>query len=150
MKMVITMELIKPGVYLHNKLFYMHKVLLSIGSNSNACFNMEQATNYLLSYFPNIKFTSVIETEPHGAIYKDPFLNALAYFETDMSKEQLLLQLKTIEKEMGRQAAHKAKGKIIIDIDLAKWDNDILKPDDFERDYMHMLMLQMQEIVDEF
>lgn len=144
------MELKKRDVYLHNNPSHMHKVLLSIGSNSNAYFNMEQATNYLLSYFPNIKFTSTIETEPHGAIYKSFFLNALAYFETNMSKDQLSLQLKTIEKDMGRQPAHKAEGKIIIDIDLAIWDNDVLKPDDFKHGYMQVLMSQIQEIIGKF
>ena len=122
----------------------MHKVLLSIGSNSNASFNMKQATSHLLSCFTNMKFTSTIETEAFGAIYNDPFLNALAYFETNVSKGEVQKQLKAIEKNMGRLPSHKEEGVIIIDIDLMQWNNEILKPDDFERDYIKQLLLEVQ------
>jgi len=124
----------------------MHKVLLSIGTNTNACFNLKQAIDNLLSYFPSIRFTNITESEPCGEQYIGMFLNVLAYFETDMDKDVVHLRFKTIEKNMGRQPSHKAEGIIIIDIDLIKWDNKVLKPDDFERPYMHELLLQMQDI----
>lgn len=124
----------------------MHKVLLSLGTNTNACFKMKQARDYLSSYFPTIKFTTTIETEPYGTIYKDSFLNSLAYFETDLSKDEILLRLKTIEGKMGRLPSHKTTGKIIIDIDLIKWDNEMLKSDDFKRDYMQQLFQEMEQI----
>lgn len=124
----------------------MHKVLLSLGTNTNACFNMKQARDYLLYYFPTIKFTATIETEPYGTIYKDSFLNSLAYFETDLSKDEVHLRLKTIEEKMGRLPSHKTTGKIIIDIDLIKWDNEVLKPDDFKREYMQQLLQEMDQI----
>lgn len=127
----------------------MHKVLLGIGTNTDACFNIEQAIDYLLSYFPSIKFTSTIETEAYGENYKAPFLNSLAYFETYKSKDEVELKLKAIEKKMGRKPFHKTEAKVIIDIDLIKWNNEVLKPDDFKRDYMHELMLEVQKFVDD-
>ncbi|NLZ94803.1 MAG: hypothetical protein GX921_03125 [Bacteroidales bacterium] len=127
----------------------MHKVLLGIGTNTDVCFNMEQAIDYLLSYFPSIKFTSTIKTEAYGENYTAPFLNSLAYFETYKSKDEVELKLKAIEKKMGRKTSHKTEGKIIIDIDLIKWDNEVLKPNDFKRDYMHELMLEVQKFVDD-
>lgn len=124
----------------------MHKVLLSIGSNTDACMNMKQAIEHLLSYFPSIIFTSTIETEPHGEVYTTPFLNALAYFRTKLSKDDIQLQLKTIEKVMGRKPTDKAEGRIIIDIDLVKWDNEVLKPDDLEHNYMQQLLFEIEKI----
>ena len=47
---------------------------------------------------------------------------------------------------MGRQPSHKAEGIVIIDIDLIQWNNEVLKPDDFKRDYMNELIVQMQRI----
>ena len=125
----------------------MHKTILGIGTNTDARFNMKQATDYLRYYFPNIKFTSTIETKPYGERFTTPFLNALAYFETDLSKDEILLQLKSIEKTMGRLASHKSEGIIIIDIDLMQWNNEILKPEDFGRDYIQHLTREMEEII---
>ena len=125
----------------------MHKVLIGIGTNSDANFNMKQAINYLLSYFPNIRFANWIETPPFGAGYTAPFLNALAYLQTDMRREQLQLLLKNIERDMGRRPSHKKEGKIIIDIDLLQWNGEILKNDDFKRDYMQQLLQEIKEIM---
>ncbi len=124
----------------------MHKVLLGIGTNTNACFNMKRAIDSLRSYFPNIIFTSTIESAPYGANFYGRFLNSLAYFETNMPKDEIQLRCKSIERNMGRQPTHKAEGKIIIDIDLIKWDNEVLKPEDFKRGYMKELLIQVQDI----
>lgn len=124
----------------------MHKVLLGIGTNTNACFNMKRAIDSLRSYFPNIIFTSTIESAPCGANFKNRFLNSLAYFETNMPKDKIQLRCKSIERNMGRKATDKAEGKIIIDIDLIKWDKEVLKPEDFKRRYMNELLMQVQDI----
>lgn len=126
----------------------MNKVLLGIGSNTDACFNIKLATDYLQTYFPTIKIGNAIVTAPHGAVYTTPFKNALAYLETDLSKDEVEIQLKTIEKNMGRLPSHKTEGVVIIDLDLIQWNNQILKPDDFKRDYMQELMLEMQHSID--
>lgn len=125
----------------------MHKVLLSIGTNTDACFNLKRAIDNLYSCFPNIQFTSITESAACGATFKGPFLNTLAYFETNMLKEDIQVRFKSIEKNMGRKTTHKAEGIVIIDIDLIQWDNEVLKPDDFKRDYMNELLMQVQDIV---
>lgn len=125
----------------------MNKTVLGIGTNTDVCFNMKQAIDYLYYYFPNIKFTSTIETDPFGAVYTASFLNAIAYFETNLSKDEIQLILKTIEKNMGRLPSHKSEGVIIIDIDLVQLNNEILKSDDFERDYMQQLLREMEQII---
>ena len=124
----------------------MHKVLLSIGTNTNACFNLKRAIDFLISCFPSIRFTNITESEPCGEQFKGIFLNVLAYFETNICKDEIQTQFKIIEKNMGRLSTHKAEGKVIIDIDLIKWDNEVLKPDDFKRTYMHDLLLQVKDI----
>ena len=73
----------------------MHKVLLSLGTNTNTCFNLKRAINSLLSTFPNIRFTSIIESEPCGVNFKGPFLNTLAYFETNIEKDEIELKFKS-------------------------------------------------------
>lgn len=124
----------------------MHKVLLSIGTNTNACFNLKRAIDSLQSYFPNIRFTNIIESEPCGEQFKGIFLNVLAYFETNICKDEIESRFKIIEENMERQPNHKEQGIVIIDIDLIKWNNEVLKPEDFKRGYMHELLLQIKDI----
>lgn len=126
----------------------MHKVLLSLGTNTDTCFNMKRAVESLHSCFPNIQFTSIIESAPCGSAFKGTFLNTLGHFETNMKKNEIELRFKSIEKSMGRKSSHKAQGIVLIDIDLIQWDNEVLKPDDFKRDYMCELLEQMQDIID--
>ena len=114
----------------------MHKVLVSLGANTDARFNLNRAKNILLSYFPTIQFTIDIENQPYGVNFKDWFLNTLGYFESDLCKNELISLFKHIEKSMGRSDQDKDEGKVIIDIDLIRWNNEVLKPDDFKRSYV--------------
>ena len=118
----------------------MYKVLLSIGTNTHARFNLSRAKILLQSCFPTIQFTEIAESKPYGQICKNWFLNTLGYFETDLSKGELVKQFKDIEKTMGRSLEHNAEGKVIIDIDLIKWDKEIVKPEDFKRSYIRDLL----------
>ena len=121
----------------------MHKVLLSIGTNTEARFNLNRAIHLLKRDFPSINFTSIIESKPYGSQYKRPFLNTLAYFHTTMNKEDLISILKKNEINMGRKPKDKSNGKIVIDIDLIKWNNELIKPEDFKRSYVRKLLLEV-------
>jgi len=63
-----------------------------------------------------------------------------------MVKDEIVMRLKIIEKSMGRKPNHKVEGKIIIDIDLIKLDNEVLKPEDFKRSYINELLLEIKDI----
>lgn len=114
----------------------MHKVLICIGSNTQSRYNMNRVKSILKSYFPTIQFTINIENKPFGENYKHWFLNTLGYFKSDLSKNEIISHCKHIEKTMGRLVEHKLEGKVIIDIDLIQWGDEIIKPDDFKRSYV--------------
>lgn len=114
----------------------MHKVLICIGSNTQSRYNMNRVKSILKSYFPTIQFTINIENKPFGENYKHWFLNTLGYFKSDLSKNEIISHCKHIEKTMGRLVEHKSEGKVIIDIDLIQWGDEIIKPDDFKRSYV--------------
>ena len=123
----------------------MHKILLSLGTNTHARFNLKRAMYLLELTFSTIQFTSVAVSEPYGTQYKRPFLNTLGYFNTKMNKKELVLELKKIEQQMGRLPEHKPAGKIIIDIDLIKWNDEVIQHEDFKRSYVYDLL---QEVID--
>ena len=124
----------------------MNKILLSLGTNTYARFNLKRAMHLLKLSFLTIEFTSIAASKPYGTQYKRPFLNTLAYFKTNKNKEELVLELKKIEQKMGRLPDHKLAGKIIIDIDLIRWNDEITQPEDFKRSYVCDLL---PEVIDE-
>ncbi len=121
----------------------MHHVLLSLGTNTHARFNLKCAMQLLELHFQNVRFTSVVKSNPYGTQYNRPFLNTLAFFHTSLKQEELAFQLKNMEQKMGRKPEDKSNGKIIIDIDLIMWDNEIVKPEDFKRSYVRELLPQV-------
>lgn len=118
----------------------MHTFLLSIGSNTYAKANIRKAKIVLTANFPDIVFTKTITTNAYGKTYKRPFANLLAVISHPAEADELNVELKAIEKEMGRKSTDKEKGRAIIDIDLIKCDETILRPKDFERDYVQELL----------
>ena len=63
--------------------------------------------------------SSVYETAPQGEILDQPdFLNAVAEIETELGPEELLVECKRIEAELGRCAGGVRHGPRPIDIDI--------------------------------
>ena len=63
--------------------------------------------------------SSIYETEPQGEVTDQPdFLNAVVEIETDLGPEDLLVECKRIESELGRRAGGVRHGPRPIDIDI--------------------------------
>lgn len=118
----------------------MHTILLSIGSNTYAKKNIEKAKRELAAVFGNIRFSNSCESLPYGKKYTRPFLNLLAVFHSDEDPQQICRKAKAIESAMGRKPEDKEKGRVVIDIDLVQYDDNVMKPRDFERDYVQNLL----------
>ena len=97
----------------------------------------------LKKLFPEIVFTEALTTKPYGNHYKRPFVNVLAVANHSSPTDEINAQLKDIEKRLGRTPEDKAKGKVVIDLDLVVADGEILRPKDFERDYVQDLLPQI-------
>ena len=114
----------------------MHSCLICIGSNYNRKENLLLARRRLTVLFPSIRFTGEQETRP--LFFRNPalFSNQVARFYTDADAERGVKELKTIEKEAGREKEDKKREKVCLDIDLLVFDNRVLKPEDLKRDYI--------------
>lgn len=121
----------------------MHAYLLSISSNFQARSNLTGARRMLENLFPEIVFTEALTTKPYGDHYKRPFVNVLAVAYHSAGADEINAQLKEIEKRLGRTTEDKAKGKVVIDLDLIAADGEILRPKDFERSYVQDLLPQI-------
>lgn len=123
----------------------MNTILLSIGSNTFAKTNIDKAKRMLTRLFPEIIFTQPILTEPDEEKYSFLFRNVLAKAETEMTPEEIIDKIKQTERAVGRSPKDKYLGKVIIDIDLLQYNNEILRPGDLERDYVQQLLATLPQ-----
>ena len=121
----------------------MFKILVSLGSNIYSKQNIDRARRMLAHYFPDIVFTQSIITTVNDEKHLFPFRNVLAVFHSDQPAEKIIQKLKLIEFAMGRQPRDKEEGKVVIDIDLLQYGDDILRPEDYERAYVQALLTQL-------
>lgn len=118
----------------------MSTILLSIGSNTFAKTNIDKAKRMLLYLFPNIVFSDPILSEPEDDNFKYLFRNILACFTTDMDLEELISKIKLTERAVGRTPKDKFQGKVIIDIDILTYGDDVIRPQDIEKEYIQQLL----------
>lgn len=102
------------------------KITLAIGSNIEQQKNVAEAKCRLRRSLPGIVFENELWTDPVG-LRSDRFLNLLAHAETPLAIDALQRQLKKIEREMGDSHENHQQGRVIIDIDLARYDGRTIK-----------------------
>jgi len=124
----------------------MSTILLSIGSNTFAKTNIDKAKRMLSFLFPDIVFSEPILTEPEDDKYAYLFRNVLAKANTEMSPEEVIDKIKQTERAVGRTPRDKYLGRMIIDIDLIQYDGRILRPQDYERDYVQQLLPTLPDL----
>jgi 2-amino-4-hydroxy-6-hydroxymethyldihydropteridine diphosphokinase len=114
----------------------LHRCLFSLGSNYQAVHSLAFARKELAEHFTSLHFSSAETTAPIGMNEGKPFLNQVALGQTEKDVPSIITLLKDIEHRAGRQPEEKALGKVRLDIDLLRYDNDMLRPDDFARSYV--------------
>ena len=100
---------------------------LCLGSNTEAEENLEKARTLLTALLPDIRWEEARWTEPVNFPYPALFLNQLAIFHTVMTRDDLRLCFKDIERQCGRLPDDKAQGIVRMDIDLLTYGQERLK-----------------------
>lgn len=114
--------------------------LLCLGSNHQPEKQLAFARRMLTESYPDIRFSDEIKTLPIGLDNGAHFHNQLARFQADVTIDEVRFRLKHIERLAGRQETDKQREIIHLDIDLLQADNQVLKPQDMEREYVKMLI----------
>lgn len=120
----------------------MNKIILALGSNIQQKYHMRQAVALLCDTFKNMYFTEPCWTKPIGLDSED-FLNGMASAETNLSVEEVLAHLKSIEKSCGRTPQESKRGVIPMDIDLLMYAGQLFHEEDWERPYVRRLYEQL-------
>ena len=96
----------------------LNSIYLSLGSNiGDKAYNLKTALSKLSQILEIKKISSIYETEPLLHQNQDNFLNIIAEVSYSQKAENLLINIKDIEKKMGREATFRF-GPRIIDIDI--------------------------------
>lgn len=95
-----------------------------MNNRSANCRNAVQALNET-DGINVLSFSSLYETEPAGYEDQPKFINMAAKIETALSPQNLLIEIKNIEKLLGRKKNFKW-GPRIIDLDILFYDDEIL------------------------
>lgn len=114
----------------------IHSCLLCLGSNLDGATRLAIARRVLATIFPDIRFSEEMETEAIGSGFLSPFHNQVAKFNTFLSAQEVRSLLKQLEKDNGRLPEDKEQGIVKLDIDLLKYDDTVLKPEDLTKPYV--------------
>ncbi|WP_404341138.1 2-amino-4-hydroxy-6-hydroxymethyldihydropteridine diphosphokinase [Pseudoalteromonas mariniglutinosa] len=100
----------------------MAQIFISLGSNVNKVHYFRQALITLQRYFPNLRHSSVFESEAVGFAGNN-FYNSVVAAETQMPLADLCKLLKQIELDNGRTHKDKKFSPRTLDLDLLFYDD---------------------------
>ena len=107
-----------------------HQVYLGLGANlGDRRSNLLQALQLIRSFADILKISSNYETKPVGFRDQPDFLNLVCQVTTELAPTDLLIAVKQIEKQLGRQASFRNAPRVI-DIDILLYDDLVLETPD--------------------
>ena len=100
-------------------------VYLAVGSNINPQKNIALALKELSKMGRVVSVSKLIKTKPEGYLNQADFLNGAIKFETKLSPDKLLKELKNIEKVLKRNTPFR-NGPRTIDLDIIFYGDIVL------------------------
>ena len=108
----------------------IHMVFIALGSNiGDRVRALKEASELMPPDIIPVSFSKVYETPPWGYEDQPPFLNQVIKARTHLSPPALLIKLKKIEQELGRQPVFQY-GPRLIDLDILFYDDLEYKSED--------------------
>jgi len=116
---------------------------ISVGSNINPDANIAKAKEYLGADHTLLAESDFVTTDPIGFLDQPDFVNGAWLIETELGRDDLQAALKEIEKKCDRVVAANKFGPRTIDLDVAVWNNEVVDPDIYERDFLKQAIRQI-------
>lgn len=114
----------------------MNDCIIGIGSNIDADRNIPEMLILLAAKVEIIQVSQLIRTKPIGITEQADYTNGAVRIQTEMSLETLSSYLKMLENQMGRDRSPEKFGPRNIDLDIMIWNNNIVDPDYYTRDFL--------------
>jgi 2-amino-4-hydroxy-6-hydroxymethyldihydropteridine diphosphokinase len=115
-----------------------HECIIGIGSNIDPEQNIASALFFLRQEQEFVTVSSLNRTAPIGIPDQPDFLNGAAKVFTEMELADFTSYLKGIEDRLKRDRTAPKYGPRTIDLDIVKWDGEIIDPDYYNRDFVRV------------
>ena len=116
----------------------MNDCIIGLGSNIEAEYNIPEVLRLLSEDVEIIQVSKMLRTKPIGIINQPDFTNGAVRIQTEMELEVLSSYLKKLEDRMGRDRSQKKFGPRNIDLDILIWNNTVVDPDYYTRDFLRI------------
>lgn len=124
-----------------------HRCIICLGSNYQGTVHLKSAERELKELSGRIHWGNIVETMPEEVSSAFTYLNRAALLQTSLDKETLIKEFKRIEHQHGRTSSSKQNGRIPLDIDLLIYDNEIIKPNDLNKNYVQQALKSLEHSV---
>lgn len=114
----------------------MNTCIIGIGSNIQAEENISRSLQILRNDVKVLQVSKMVQTKPIGITDQHDFTNGAVKIETNWTQEELNNYLKNVEDLMGRDRSVQQYGPRCIDLDIMIWNNEIVDPDFFTREFL--------------
>jgi len=113
-----------------------HECIIGIGSNIDPEKNIASALFILRQEQEFVSVSSLIKTSPIWISEQPDFLNGAAKVLTEMELADFKSYLKGVEDRLKRDRTTPKYGPRTIDLDIVKWDGEIIDPDYYSREFL--------------
>ena len=122
-----------------------HTIFIGIGTNAEYGSLMLQSARRKLgiAFRGEQRFSEPVQTQPVDFPGSRLFLNQVAVIETTVPPTLMRSLLKGIERELGRKPEEVQEGIVKIDLDLLSVDGQVLKAEDWKRDYVQAALAEL-------
>lgn len=114
----------------------MNDCIIGIGSNIEADIHIQEMLSQLALDVELVQVSQLVQTKPIGITEQADYTNGAVRIRTEMSLETLSSFLKQLEDRLGRDRSHKKFGPRSIDLDILIWNDTIVDPDYYTRDFL--------------
>lgn len=114
----------------------MNDCIIGIGSNIEANDHIPKALKLLGTHVQIVKVSKMVQTKAIGMEGQPDYTNGAVRILTEMDRQQFSAFLKQLEDQMGRDRTQPKYGPRNIDLDILIWNNKIVDPDYYTRDFL--------------
>lgn len=114
----------------------MNNCIIGIGSNIEAEKNIPEMLKLLGADVEIVQVSKMVQTKPIGISEQPDYTNGAVRIYTEMNLDELSVYLKQLEDRMGRDRTQKKFGPRNIDLDILIWNNAIVDPDYYTRNFL--------------
>ncbi len=126
----------------------MNTCVIVFGSNISPQENILLAKKNILEHFKILGQSESLLTKPLEEINQADFINEGLLFQTEMTQDDVRVQLRTIESRMGRPfSSPKSYAPRLIDIDMIVWNNVVIDRDFYQRKFLRQVVFELLPLV---